>query len=35
MKFRRIEKKGGGEYLNRYDIHYETPSGGEKVYEMF
>ena len=35
MKFRSIEKRGGGEYLNRYDVHYETPSGGEKVYEMF
>lgn len=35
MKFRGIEKVGGGEYLNRYDIHYETPQGGEKVYEMF
>ena len=35
MKFRGIEKKGSGEYLNRYDVHYETPAGGEKVYEMF
>lgn len=35
MKFRGIEKRGGGEYLSRYDILYETPAGGEKVYEMF
>ena len=35
MKFRSIEKKGSGDYLSRYDIHYETPAGGEKVYEMF
>lgn len=25
----------GGQYLNRYDICYKTPDGGEKVYEMF
>lgn len=35
MKFRSIEKKESGEYLSRYDLHYETPSGGEKIYEMF
>ena len=35
MKFRSIEKKGSGDYLSRYDIHYETPAGGEKVDEMF
>ena len=27
MKFRGIEKRGGGEYLSRYDIRYETPAG--------
>ena len=31
MKFRSIEKKESGEYLSRYDLHYETPSGGEKI----
>lgn len=35
MKFRGIKKVGGGNYLNRYDISYETPHGHEKVYEMF
>ncbi len=35
MRFRGIEKVGCGSYLNRYDISYETPSGGSKVYEMF
>lgn len=35
MKFKNIEKLECGNYLNRYDIHYETPEGGEKVYEMF
>ncbi len=35
MKFEGIKKVGGGEYLSRYDIRYRTPSGGEKVYEMF
>lgn len=34
MKFEGIEKVGGGEYLSRYDVHYRTPSGVEKVYEM-
>ena len=34
MKFEGIEKVGGGEYLSRDDVHYRTPSGGEKVYEM-
>ncbi len=35
MEFKAIERKMCGEYLNRYDIHYNTPEGGVKVYEMF
>lgn len=35
MKFRGIEKVNSGCYLNRYDLKYETPDGGEKIYEMF
>lgn len=35
MKLRSVEKVAGWEYLTRYDVKYETPSGGEKVYEMF
>ena len=35
MKFEGITKVGGGEYLSRYDLRYRTPSGGEKIYEMF
>ena len=35
MKFKSIEKVASWEYLTRYDVKYETPSGGEKVYEMF
>ena len=35
MKLEGITKVGGGEYLSRYDVRYRTPSGGEKVYEMF
>ena len=35
MKFEGITKVDGGEYLSRYDVRYRTPSGGEKVYEMF
>ncbi len=35
MKFRGIRKIDCGEYLNRYDVSYETPDGGEKIYEMF
>lgn len=30
MKFRSIEKKGSGDYLSRYDIHYETPPAGRR-----
>ena len=35
MKLEGITKVGGGEYLSRYDLRYRTPSGGEKIYEMF
>ena len=35
MKLKSVEKVAGWEYLSRYDVKYETPSGGEKVYEMF
>ena len=35
MKFEGITKVGGGAYLSRYDLRYRTPSGGEKIYEMF
>lgn len=35
MEFKEIRKINCGRYLNRYDICYKTPDGGEKVYEMF
>lgn len=35
MKLKGVEKVAGWQYLSRYDVKYETPSGGEKVYEMF
>lgn len=35
MKLKGVEKVASWEYLTRYDVKYETPSGGEKVYEMF
>ena len=35
MKLEGITKVGGGAYLSRYDLRYRTPSGGEKIYEMF
>ena len=35
MKLKSVEKVASWEYLTRYDVKYETPSGGEKVYEMF
>lgn len=35
MKFEGIEKINCGNYLNRYDVSYRTPSGHRKVYEMF
>ncbi len=35
MEFKDIKKVDCGNFLNRYDICYRTPDGGEKVYEMF
>lgn len=35
MKLESIRKVQSWEYLTRYDVVYRTPSGGEKVYEMF
>ncbi len=34
MEFLRIERKGDGRYLHRYDIHYREKDGTEKIYEM-
>lgn len=34
MKFKYIEKKEPGRFINRYDVHYEMVDGQEKVYEM-
>ncbi len=34
MKFKYIEKKEPGRFINRYDVHYEMEDGKEKVYEM-
>ena len=34
MEFLRIERKGEGRFLHRYDIHYREKDGTEKVYEM-
>ena len=35
MKLKAVEKVAGWQYLSRYDVKYETPEGGEKIYEMF
>ena len=35
MKLKGVEKVASWQYLTRYDVKYETPDGGEKVYEMF
>ncbi len=35
MKLKGVNKLASWEYLSRYDVVYETPSGGEKIYEMF
>jgi ADP-ribose pyrophosphatase len=35
VEFKEIKKVNCGNFLNRYDICYQTPEGGEKVYEMF
>lgn len=34
MVFKGIKKVHGGEFISRYDLEYETKSGGKKVYEM-
>ena len=34
MKFLKIEAVDHGEFLHRYNIHYEEKDGTEKVYEM-
>ena len=34
MKFRKLQKIHQGEYLTRYNLHYETKSGQPKQYEM-
>ncbi len=34
MEFEYIEKKEAGKFINRFDIHYRTSDGKEKVYEM-
>ena len=36
MKLKGVEKVAGWEYLTRYDVKYETPSGGENIsYAVF
>ena len=35
MKLKSVDKVVSWEYLTRYDVKYETPSGNEKIYEMF
>lgn len=34
MKFKGIEKKQEGKFINRYDVTYETVDNKEKVYEI-
>jgi ADP-ribose pyrophosphatase len=34
VKYKYIEKKQPGRFINRYDVHYEMEDGREKVYEM-
>ena len=34
MKFLKIEKKEPGKFINRFDVYYEMPDGGTKIYEM-
>lgn len=34
MEFKSIEKKGGGKFLHRYDLHYTGTLGEERTYEM-
>ncbi|MDO5154815.1 MAG: NUDIX hydrolase [Eubacteriales bacterium] len=34
MEFKGIDKKQEGAFITRYDLHYETVDGKEKIYEM-
>ncbi len=34
MEFKSIERKDGGHFLHRYDLHYIDPLGAERTYEM-
>lgn len=34
MEFKSIEKKDGGQFLHRYDLHYIDSLGAERSYEM-
>ena len=34
MKFKSVEPREKGNYLHRYNFHYETDAGEERVYEM-
>lgn len=34
MKFKSIERKDGGHFLHRYDLHYTDAQGAERTYEM-
>ena len=34
MELQYIEKKENGKYIKRYDLHYKTREGNEKIYEM-
>ena len=34
MEFEFLEKKDQGKFITRYDLHYKTVDGQEKIYEM-
>ena len=34
MQLKKIVKKEKGKFINRFDLHYETKNGNEKVYEI-
>ena len=34
MRFENIQQRQVGRFLTRYDVHYRTATGAEKVYEM-
>ena len=34
MKLKKIVKKEKGNFINRFDLHYTTRSGNEKIYEI-